>query len=89
MVEAQKDTYLRVYANNGTYTYPQDPENILREKGKEYFENWEVTGSAHENCRGEKKYPLTFWVDRELMPALKDICVDLESRDNRRIWVRG
>jgi len=39
MVRASRDSYKRVYRDDGTYHYPQIPENILRRKGQEYFEN--------------------------------------------------
>ena len=45
MVEAQKDSFKRVYRDDGSYHYPKLTKNRLHEKGKEYFENWEITGS--------------------------------------------
>ena len=42
MKTAQKDTFPRVYNDDGTYSYPKDQDNILRKKGDEYFENWEI-----------------------------------------------
>ena len=60
-MKATEDSYSRVYVEDGSYTYPRLPENQLRKKGEEYFENWEITGSTHES-KGDKKYPLTEWV---------------------------
>ena len=39
MVKAKKDSYARVYQDDGTgtYHYPNEPSSILREKGKEYM----------------------------------------------------
>jgi hypothetical protein len=46
MVAAERDTYKRVYADDGSYTYPKRLGNRLREKGKEYFQGVEITGSS-------------------------------------------
>jgi len=51
MVKAKNDTFKRVYFNDTEnpkkkkYHYPKIPENRLLEKGREYFHNWEITGS--------------------------------------------
>ena len=47
MVEAKRNTYKRVYKNDGsgTFHYPKLPNNILRKKGNDYFESREITGS--------------------------------------------
>ena len=52
MVNASRDSYSRVYNNNGSsFTYPKVQENFLREKGMEYFKGVELTGS---NIKTEK-----------------------------------
>ena len=61
LVKASKDSYSRVYAEDGSYTYPQLPANQLRKKGEMYFENWEITGSKKES-NGDQKFSLTEWV---------------------------
>jgi hypothetical protein len=45
MQKAKKDSYKRVYQEDGTYHYPKIPENKLRMKGEMYFESMEITGS--------------------------------------------
>ena len=44
MVKATKDSYKRVYREDGTYHYPQIEENRLRTKGEMYFRDMGVTG---------------------------------------------
>ena len=50
---AQKDTYRRVYKDDGTFHYPRILGNLLRRKGDPYFCPMEVTGSSE----GTKKKP--------------------------------
>ena len=46
MVKASRDSYSRVYNDSGSsFTYPIVQENLLREKGTEYFKGVELTGS--------------------------------------------
>ena len=61
----------------------------MREKGKEYFENWEVTGSKKADRDGTPKFALTDWLDGHIMPELNALCRELEQRYNMRIYVRG
>ena len=43
MVKADKDTFKRVYRDDGTYYYPIMLENQLRKKGELYFKSCELT----------------------------------------------
>ena len=52
-VKASRDTYRRVYKDDGSYHYPTIQENLLRKKGELYFKGMEVTGSS----RGTRKEP--------------------------------
>jgi hypothetical protein len=56
LVAVTKDSYPRVYAADGTYTYPQDPEKQLKKKGELYFENHKITGSKKTE-KGKRKFP--------------------------------
>ena len=76
-MKASKDSYSRVYAKDGSYTYPKLPVNQLRKKREMYFENWEITGSEKES-NGDQKFPLTEWVANELYTKLLVICARLE-----------
>ena len=57
MVQTKKDSYKRVYNDDGTFNCPRIAENIIRKKGEEfYFENWEICGSRSEKSGdGERK----------------------------------
>ena len=89
MVEAKKDTYKRVYNDDGTYYYPKIPENQLRHAGQFYFENWEICGSKSSSAEGKGKYALTKWVDYEIVPALEDVCREVGTETGCRVHVRG
>jgi hypothetical protein len=54
MVKAKKDSYRRVYRNDGTYHYPKIPENILRREGEKYFESWEIQGVSEGTAKNPK-----------------------------------
>ena len=54
MVKATKDSYKRVYKDDGSYHYPKIPVNKLRSKGEEYFQSCEITGSAEGNDKSPK-----------------------------------
>eukprot|EP00957_Ditylum_brightwellii_P041829 3168236-Ditylum_brightwellii.AAC.1 len=51
---AKKNSYKRVYKNDNTYHYPQIPENLLCEKGKDHFTNLELTGSSEGTAKSPK-----------------------------------
>ena len=88
MVEAQKDSFERVYRDDGSYHYPKLAENRLREKGKEYFENWEITGSR-EMHKLTRKFALTAWIRNNFMPKLMELAQRLEQKCNKTIHIRG
>jgi hypothetical protein len=86
MVIAQKDTYKRVYNDDMTYTMPAIPENRLRVKGEQYFENLEITGSKRFK-KGKAKFPLLNHWDDTLLPKLDNRCAELTVRLNKKIVV--
>ena len=45
MVRARKDSYKRVYAEDGTYSYPCIAANRIRRKGELYWKDCDITGS--------------------------------------------
>ena len=89
MVKTTKDTYKRVYRDDGTYHYPKIPENQLRHAGQMYFENWEIRGSDSSSAEGKGKYALTTWAEEEIMPALEDLSRKVETESGCRVHVRG
>ena len=46
MITVQKDTYKRVYHDDGTYHYPSVPENLICWRGEQYFKSLDITGSS-------------------------------------------
>ena len=87
MVQAKKDSYMRVYNDDGTYSYPRIAENRLRTKGEDYFENWEICGSRSEKG-GEKKFNLSKWVREEYTPALHSLAQKIEEETGKRVVIR-
>ena len=55
-VKAKKNSYKRVYRDNGTYHYPKIDENILRKEGEDYFETFDLVGASE----GTKKKTQNF-----------------------------
>ena len=57
MVQAKKDSFGRVYNDDGTISYPPVPENRLREKGKYYCGRTERSPAASRLRRGRGSSP--------------------------------
>ena len=86
-ISAERDTYRRVYRDDGTYYYPPIPENRLRVAGQQYFQNWEITGS-NEGTPTEPKFSLLkYWRDK-LFEILDNKVREIEMELNKRIVVR-
>ena len=88
MQRASRDTYRRVYDDEGRYTMPKRPENRLREKGREYFCPMEVTGSF-EGTPTKPKYSLKRYFQERLFGKLDAIVESLEEDLNCKIVVRS
>jgi hypothetical protein len=86
MVPAERDTYKRVYAADGSYTYPKRLSNRLREKGKEYFQGMEITGSYKGTVKNPK-YPLTEFFAEE-MERLGVLAQEIGAHSGKRVVVR-
>jgi hypothetical protein len=84
---AQRDTYQRVYANNGTYTMPRNPNNRLHVIGEEYFVGMEITGSAKQKG-GKKKFLMLDFFKNPLLPKLDMKAEELTQKLYKRIVVR-
>ena len=54
MLEAKRDTYKRVYWNDGTFHYPKIPKNWLWFRGQNYYASLNVTGSNKGSERNPK-----------------------------------
>ena len=87
MIEAAKDTYKRVYKDDGSYHYPPIPENLVRRKGKEYFKNLNITGS-NKGTPQKPKCSLLKMYKEEIIPALEDKVVSaLDMNGTRKICI--
>jgi hypothetical protein len=82
---ARRDTYRRVYHENGTYTMPVIPENRLRVRGQPYFVNLEITGSATKKA-GKPKFPLLKHFRDTLIPKLDHAVAELSTKMNYAAW---
>jgi len=87
MVKAQKDSYKRVYRDNGTYYYPKIPENKLRSKGEMYFQSMEITGSSEGTAANPKFSLLKHWKETEL-PALDTAAQKMQTTTGKRVVIR-
>ena len=79
MVEAQKDSFKLVYLDDGSYHYPQVAKNRLCKKGKEYFENWEITGSKGMN-KLTRNFTFTNWIRSNFLQKLKELAQRLGQK---------
>lgn len=79
MMPAERDTYKRVYNDEGTgYSYPKISDNQLQKKGELYFKNMEITGSK-KGTKKDPKFDLLSWFKETEIPALDALCRRVES----------
>ena len=74
-VKASRNTYRRVYRDDGSFHYPALPENILRKKGELYFKSMEITGSSRGTVKDPKFSLLHDFYDAKHLPNL-DVLAD-------------
>ena len=79
MVTAKKDTYKRVYNQDGSYTYPKLEQNLLRHEGTEYFQSCELTGSSEGTDKKPKVSLLKAYQD-VIVPALEEKIIKKKQR---------
>ena len=87
LIVADRDTFRRVYRDDGTYHYPRNPESRLRIAGQQYFQNWEITGS-NEGTPTDRKFSLLKYWREELFPILDKKVQQLQQEMNKQIVVR-
>ena len=88
MKKADKDSYRRVYKDDGSFHYPNLPENLLRKKGTEYFQSLDITGSSEGTDAKPKFSLLKFFLETEI-PALESVVAALQAKEpSRRFVVR-
>ena len=105
MVEAKKDSYSRVYREDGTYHYPKIAANLKRKKGDLYFKNVELTGCSN-GTEKDPKMSLLEQYEETIMPAInekviqrynnggmRDVCVVLQEDNaglhNNKTYIAG
>ncbi|OEU14225.1 hypothetical protein FRACYDRAFT_240759 [Fragilariopsis cylindrus CCMP1102] len=84
MVEAVRDSYRRVYKDDGSYHYPQIAENLLQSAGDPYFKSMEITGS-NEGTDKDPKFSLLKLFKEEGLPAMDVLAQQLTTRTGKRI----
>jgi hypothetical protein len=80
--KAQKDSYKRIYRDDGSYHYPKIAGNRLQKKGDDIWKNLEITGSNENNGSKAEKCSLKIWLRKSRFPGW-----NLWSRSDRLSWV--
>lgn len=70
--EAKKDTYKRVYHDDGTYTMPKIAENQLQRKGELYWKALELTGSS-DGTEKKPKCSLLRLYREKILPKMDEV----------------
>ena len=70
MARARKDSYKRVYAKDGTYSYPCIVANRIRRKGELCWKDCDITGSDP-GTEKDPKYDLLTWQRDILIPSME------------------
>ena len=83
MVRAKKNSYKRVYAPDGSYSYPKIDSNLLRKKGEMYLKNCELTGSS-EGTEQHPKVSLLSVYKEQIIPDLEEKIVNRLSMGGTR-----
>ena len=86
MFETQQNSFKRIYWDDGRYHYQTLVKNHLCKKGKEYLENWEITGSKEMNKTTRRCAP-TDWIRNDFLPKLVDLAQLLEEKYNKTIHI--
>jgi hypothetical protein len=81
MVTASKDSYKRVYRDDGSFHYPKIPANLLRNKGDLYFKTVKLTCSL-EGTQSNPTMSLLKVYQEQIIPALESKVVDQLLENN-------
>ena len=86
-VFAQKDSYKRVYRDDGTYHYPPLPQNRLQKRGDIVFKNLDITGSNEGTADKPKCSLLKIYKD-EILPAIDEKVINvLNENGSQKVCV--
>ena len=83
MVKAKKDSYKRVYKENGSYHYPKLQANLLRKKGELYFASFKLTGSK-DGTEKKPKISLLKVYQEQIVPDFEEKVVRKFSNNGTR-----
>ena len=83
MVKQSKDSYKRVYKDDGSYHYPKIPENLIKKKGDWYSRNVELTGCSEGTASDPKCSLLQIYKD-EIIPSIHEKIVEKFSNNGTR-----
>ena len=83
-VKATKDSYKRVYKDNGTYHYPKIAGNKLRSKGEYYFKSCEITGSS-EGTEKDPKLSLISIHRDTIIPDMERLAERLSENGTKKV----
>lgn len=83
MLPAKRDSYKRVYKEDGTYHHPQIEANKLRTKGQLYFTSLDLKGSSEGTEKKPKCSLLKIYKER-VMAAIEREVVDRFSDNGRK-----
>ena len=83
MVKQSKDSYKRVYKDDGSFHYPKIPENLLNKKGHWYSQNVELTGCSEGTAKEPKLSLLQVYKD-EIIPSIHQKIVERFSNNGTR-----
>ena len=84
---SKKNTYRRVYTDDGTYSYPRLEQNISRRQGELYFETLEITCSKEGSVSKPIYSLLNFFLDIEI-PKLEELTKEITAWYGHRAVVR-
>ena len=87
MLPAKRDSYKRVYRDDGTYHHPHLPENKLRSKGQEYFTNLDLTGSSEGTEKNPKVSLLKMYKERVIAAIEREIIEKYNENGTVRVIV--
>ena len=82
-VKAKKDSYKRVYNDDGTFSYPKLDANLIRRKGQMYFKSFELTGSSKGTTK-QPKISLLKVYQEKVIPAIEEKVVERFSQNGQR-----
>ena len=85
--KAKKNSYKRVYDENGSYTYPKIEENILCKEGLEYFKSYDLRGSSEGSAKKPKISLLKIYKEQIIPDFEKKVVEKYNNNGNRKVII--